>query len=202
MVTGLILMGGRGTRLGGALKAKLEIGGATLFERVSARLAPQVDRLAASRRTADDAHAELAIPTVVDDPGTTGGPLAGILSGLRWAREQGGEDTLMVSMPVDVPFLPGDLVLRLQAGREETGAAVAVATSRGQVHHAVALWPVALAEVLAVWLGGAGRHAVQDFLGEREVAHVDFDAGYDPLFNINTPEDLETARRIAAEHGL
>ena len=202
MQSGLILMGGRGMRLGGAEKARLEIGGVSLLERVRARLAPQVTQLAVSRRTADDALSKYDLPAVIDDPGTGGGPLAGILSGLRWTRDTFGDEALMVSVPVDVPFIPTDLVARLADARKREDASVAVATSVSGVHHAVALWPVSLAEVLGVWLGGAGRHAVQDFLAERTCARVDFGGDYDPLFNINTPEDLDEAGRIAAANGL
>ncbi len=122
------------------------------------------------------------------------GPLAGILAGLEWALREAPAVTDIVTLAADTPFAPDDLVERLQAARRAAGAEIAVAASRGRRHHAVALWPVALAGPLRRALDEEGVRKVEVFADRFAVAVAEWPATpFDPFFNVNTPEDLVAA---------
>jgi molybdopterin-guanine dinucleotide biosynthesis protein A len=183
----VILAGGRGRRMGGAVKALLPLGGRSLLDHVLRRLEGQVSRIAIS---ANDPAITAPWPLLPDDHDDRRGPLAGLLAGMDWALTQDGIRRI-VSLPVDCPFLPDDLVARLQARAEATGAAVVVAASGGVEHPTVALWDLALAEPLRAVVEAGTDLSVRRFYQTRRVAICAF-AG-PGFFNLNTPADLARA---------
>lgn len=189
---GLILAGGRGRRMGGRDKALLKLGGQTLLDRVAARLAPQVAGLAVSSNS--DPALLPGLKVLPDETPDLAGPLAGVLSGLCEARRRGFDG--LVSVAVDTPFFPDDLVTRLAAA----GGGLALSRSGGDLHPTFALWPVALADELSQFLAGGGRK-LRDFTARHSAAVVDFPpAKPDAFFNINTPEDLRLAESLLTAH--
>lgn len=186
---GVILAGGRSTRLGGGDKALMALAGRPLLAHVIERLAPQVDALVLNAN--GDAHRFAAFGlTVVPDPVPGfAGPLAGILAGLKEARATGRP--AIVTATADAPFLPGDLVERLtRAGGP------AVARSGGRLHPVFGVFPTALADGLAHFLMSQPSRRVTDWVSLNAFATVDFaipPGGPDPFFNVNTPEDLAAA---------
>jgi len=155
-----------------------------------ARVRPQVDALALNANGDAGRFAAFGLPVLADTVPGHPGPLAGVLAGMRWAAGLGAADLL--SVPTDTPFLPGDLVARLVAGRG--AAAVACAASGGFVHPVVALWRVGLADALEAALA-AGTRRVEGWMRARGLAEVDFaDEGGDPFANVNTPEELSAAQ--------
>jgi molybdenum cofactor guanylyltransferase len=186
----VILAGGRGRRMGGVAKALVTLGGRSLLDHVLLRLAGQVSPIAVS---ANDPAIVAAVPLLPDAHEDRRGPLAGLLAGMIWARGRAGVRRI-VSLPVDCPFLPRDLVERLRAVAEDTGAAVAVAASGGVEHPTVALWDLALAEPLRVVVEAGAELSVRRFYRAYPFAMCNFDRpGLDPFFNVNTPEDLARA---------
>ncbi len=187
---GIVLAGGRSTRMGGSDKAMTVLGGRTLLSRAVERLAPQVDALAVSSNTL--APGEIDAPVFADAVQTFEGPLAGVHAGLEWARSQG--HTALVSVAVDSPFFPGNLVESLSHGDRSR---IIVARSAGRNHPVFALWPIAALDPLAAFLERAETRRVVAFLGEFGFDTVEFDAEpFDPFFNVNTPEDLAEAERL------
>jgi molybdopterin-guanine dinucleotide biosynthesis protein A len=186
----VILAGGRGRRMGGVAKALLPLGGRPLLDHVLQRLAGQVASIAIS---ANDPTIVAALPVLADAQDDRRGPLAGLLAGMDWARAQRGI-TRIVSLPVDCPFLPRDLVAGLCATAAETGAAVVVAASDAVEHPTVALWDLALADALRTVVDAGTDLSVRRFYRAHPVAIRAFDRrARDPFFNINTPEDLARA---------
>ncbi|MCW8305706.1 molybdenum cofactor guanylyltransferase [Acidiphilium sp. PA] len=186
-VYGLILAGGAGRRLGGVDKAFVGLRGRPLVAHVVERLANQAGGLVISAAGDVSRFDGVGLPVVGDGVHRGKGPLAGVLAGLRWAAARGGD--WVVSVPVDTPFVPLDLVARL-------GDGPAVAAHGGRVHHLVARWPVAAAGALEGFLCSDGPYRVSDFargLGMRVVAFAD---GRDPFMNINTPDDLALAEGV------
>jgi molybdopterin-guanine dinucleotide biosynthesis protein A len=176
--------------MGGAVKATLPLGGQSLLDHVLRRLAGQVSPIAIS---ANDPAIISARPVLADAHDDRRGPLAGLLAGMVWARAQGGFRRL-VSVPVDCPFLPRDLVARLGATAAETGAAVVVAASGGVEHPTVALWDLALEDALRAVVAAGADLSVRRFYQAYPWAVCPFEATeLDPFFNINTPEDLARA---------
>lgn len=184
---GLILAGGRSSRLGGEDKALLPLADRPLIEHVIARLRPQVDRLALNSNADPALFTRYGLPVIADRLTGFRGPLAGIHAGLS-----NYPDSPVVTVAVDLPFLPHDLVANLMRGWD--GRRCRYASCDGQ-HRLVILWPPGLAETVADWLN-AGHASVYGFL----VAHGDplsFSAAdCDALdINLNTPETFRDTEK-------
>jgi molybdopterin-guanine dinucleotide biosynthesis protein A len=184
VIAGLILAGGAGARLGGTDKAFVQLRSQPLITHLLARLAPQVQKIAISANgdaSRFDAFALLVLP---DGPLAGFGPLAGLAAGLEWAAQQNADS--LITVPVDTPFIPMDLVSRLTPPP-------AVAVYQERQHHLVAHWQVSALPSLRQFLQAAAPYKVRDFLTVCGAARVAFDAVNDPFLNINAPEDLAVA---------
>jgi molybdopterin-guanine dinucleotide biosynthesis protein A len=196
---GLLLAGGRATRMGGGDKGLRLLAGRPILDHVIERLRPQLDRLLLNANGDPARFAAYGLPVVADSPPDFAGPLAGVLAGLEWAARQAPDHPLLLSAPTDAPFLPRDLVGRLWRAREAEGADIAMAASGGRTHPVVGLWPVALAAALRRALVEEGLRKVDIWTARYRVAVVDFPiAAVDPFFNANRPEDLAEAERLVA----
>lgn len=193
-IMGIVLAGGRATRLGGGDKPLRLLGGRPMLARILERLEPQVGAIAISANGDPARFAEYGLPVLADE-GRQAGPLAGILSGLAWAKKAGGNKVLTVAG--DTPFFPTDLAARLADA--VAGGHVAVAASAGRRHPVFALWPVSLQSDLSDFLAESASFSVTAFLDRCATVSVDFPTErvgsrtIDPFFNINTPEDLAEA---------
>lgn len=192
---GLILAGGWARRMGGGDKGARVVGGRSVFDRVIARLQPQVERIVINANGDPARFAEFGLPVVADNLPDRPGPLAGVLAGLDWIATHAPAVEWMVSAPADAPFVPTDLVARLHAAREESGFSMACATSAGRAHPVIALWPVAGRERLRAALA-SGMRKVGAFTDGAGIAEWPAEP-IDPFFNVNTPEDLAEADRLA-----
>ena len=196
-IAGLILAGGRATRMGGRDKAEIELAGQTLLARTIARARPQVGRLLLNANRDPGQFTRYGLPVLADTIGDHWGPLAGILAGLDHLRETWPQIAWMASFPTDSPFFPEDLVARLAEAL--TGHEIAMAASRGRPEPVFALWPVAIAGELRGALSN-GVRKVEDFAKAYRLATVEFPS--DAFFNINAPEDLQqAARRLPDQPG-
>ncbi len=195
-IAGVVLAGGRSSRMGFD-KAMADLAGRPLVAHAVARLAPQVAAMAISSNEGGEAFAALGLPLVPDRDPNRPGPLAGILAAMEWAAASG--HGFVVTAPVDSPFAPADLVERLAAGADD--GTIAIATSGKRPHPAFGLWPVALAPKLARHLAEAEDRSVIRFARAAGMRLVEFPlvGGRDPFFNVNTPDDLDEARRLLAE---
>ena len=193
-IAGIILAGGRSSRMGGGDKTLLPLGSGTVLDEVIRRLNPQVGSVAINANGDPGRFASLNLQILPDAFGSFDGPLAGILTGLIWAETTGA--TALITVAGDTPFLPTDLVTRLQAA--SSPSTIAVATSSDRVHPTFALWPVALRQDLETFLHTQPSRRVNHFISDHPHVRVAFDtAPFDPFFNINTPEDLVEAQRLA-----
>ncbi|HEY8013220.1 MAG TPA: molybdenum cofactor guanylyltransferase MobA [Dongiaceae bacterium] len=196
---GLLLAGGRATRMGGGDKGLRLLAGRPILDHVIERLRPQLSRLLLNANGDPARFAAYGLPVVGDSPPDFAGPLAGVLAGLEWTAREAPDCPLLLSAPTDAPFLPRDLVRRLWAGRESEGADIAMAASGGRTHPVVGLWPAALAPALRHALVEEGLRKVDIWTARYRVAVVDFPIeAVDPFFNANRPEDLAEAERLVA----
>jgi molybdopterin-guanine dinucleotide biosynthesis protein A len=186
VIFGAILAGGQGRRMGGADKAFLPLAGRPLIAQAIDRLGPQVAELAISANGDASRFATFALPVLPDVAPL--GPLAGVLAALDWAE---GHADAVVTVAVDTPFFPCDLVPRLyDAGNGD----LAIATSAGRAHPTFAFWPVALRTGLRAALA-QGEAKVMRFTDSHHAAVADFAEGPpDPFWNLNTPADLAAAQ--------
>jgi molybdopterin-guanine dinucleotide biosynthesis protein A len=199
---GVVLAGGLARRMGGGDKPMRTIAGKTILERVIARLKPQCSALILNANGEPSRFASFGLPVIADTVADFPGPLAGILATLDWMATHRPEVTHVLSAAADCPFLPRDLVARLEAARVAENAELAVASSGEQTHPVIGLW--------SVRLRGELRHA----LVQEDVRKIDrWTARYplatvtwpvtplDPFFNANTVDDIAEAERLAALDG-
>lgn len=196
---GLILAGGLARRMGGGDKAKIEIGGVSILDRVLATLSGQCTGLAINANGDPERFDDTGLTVIPDNVLDHPGPLAGILAGLDWLAEQNTGVEWMLSVPGDCPFLPDDLVERLHQARRKMGAGVPLACARsGEWRHpVVGLWPLALRSDLRHALTVEDLRKIEVWTSRHGVAVADWPAEpIDPFFNVNTPEDAKRAQQM------
>lgn len=194
----VILAGGRSSRMGGGDKSLLELRGRPIIAHVIERLKGGSDFIAINANGDAERFAGFDLPVLPDPTQSFDGPLAGIWVGLSWAGMLGASHLLTVSG--DTPFFPTDLRARLTPTADDQ--TISVAASASGIHPTFALWPTALCPDLVDHLA-AGQRRVSAFIARHPsiaVTFPDIDADgeqVDPFLNINTPEDLALARRLA-----
>ena len=196
-ITGLVLAGGRGLRMGGADKGLLPWAGETLAAHALARLAHQVGPMAISANQHLEAYQALGVPVWTDEQAFEG-PLGGMVAGLGHCQTP-----WLLCVPCDAPFFPLDLAARLAgavgAGPGQARMAVAWSQQDEPARHegrqaapqaVFCLMHCSLKDRLAGFLATGGRRA-GEWARLAGAARVDFNAG--AFRNLNTPEDLASA---------
>lgn len=183
-VTGLVLAGGQGRRLGGRDKGLVEIAGQPMIERVLARLRPQVGTVMVSANRNQAWYRNLVDTVVADSTEGYAGPLAGMQAGLAACQ---GE--LMVTVPCDSPCLPLDLVQRLVNAREQAGCAIAVAVAGGRRQPVFALMGRSVLPALTEALD-RGERKIDRWFESVGLVEVAFDDVATAFANVNAPDDL------------
>ncbi|MBK9676165.1 MAG: molybdenum cofactor guanylyltransferase [Betaproteobacteria bacterium] len=186
-VTGIVLAGGMGRRMGGVDKGLVPLAGRPMVEHVLTRLRPQVDDALINANQNLDRYAAFGVPVVADAIGGFAGPLAGLHAGMTAAHRD-----LVVTVPCDSPFLPDDLVARLLAGLVAGDAQLAVARTFDQPHPVFALVRRALLPHLTAFLEGGGRK-IDAWYATLPAVEVAFDDEADAFRNINTSDELAAA---------
>lgn len=185
-VTGLVLAGGLGRRMGGVDKGLQLLRGKPMVAWVIERLAPQVNTVLINANRNAETYARFATAVVPDRIEGFAGPLAGFHAGLAACPTE-----FLVAVPCDSPFLPSDLVERLYAAIRTSGADVAVARSGGRLQPVFALLRKDLLPILAATLADGGCK-VEAWVASVNSAVADFDD--DAAFaNINTLDELDAA---------
>ncbi len=197
VVAGVILAGGRARRMGGGDKCLHRLGGKTILEHVIDRARPQVSRLVLNANGDPGRFAQFGLPVAADAIGGFAGPLAGVLTGLEWAREHAPHCPWVASFATDTPFFPEDLVARMLAAVDEEGADIACAASGGRSHPVFGLWPVRLAGELRHALADEDIRKIDLWTARYRLVTVEFPTEpRDPFFNVNRPDDLADAERM------
>ncbi|RPI43627.1 MAG: molybdenum cofactor guanylyltransferase [Betaproteobacteria bacterium] len=184
-VTGLILAGGQGRRMGGVDKGLQTLHGKPLVAWVLERLAPQVSEILISANQNLDRYGSFGHRVLPDEVGGFAGPLAGLERAMQAATHD-----FIVTAPCDSPLLPADLVHRLQEAQATRGADLAVARTGLQVHPVFCLCKRSLHSHLRAYLAGGGRK-IDTWYSELAVIEVPFDDEAAAFSNINTVEELK-----------
>ena len=186
--------------MGGGDKSLMTLGGETLLARLIARVRPQVGPMVLNANGDLARFASYGLPIATDVVGGYVGPLAGVLTGLEWARANAPDCAYVASFACDAPFVPRDLVSRLLAALEKEAADLACASSGGRDHPVFALWPVRLADDLRRAVEREGIRKVDSWTGRYRLARAAFATEpVDPFFNVNAPEDMKAAEGLLAE---
>jgi len=186
-ITGLILCGGRGTRMGGVDKGLQNHNGIPLAMHALLRLQPQVGQSMINANRNLSAYESMGVPVWTDQMVDYPGPLAGWLAGLEQCQTP-----YMVTVPCDTPDFPQDLVARLAEAllREDAEIAMAATLEDGQVQAqpVFCLLKTQLLESLVTYLY-AGERKIDRWTAKHRVATVVFD-DTKAFFNANTPQEL------------
>lgn len=184
-VSGIVLAGGLGRRMGGVDKGLQPLRGQPMIAHVLARLAPQVDDIVINANQNLERYGAFGLRVVRDQITGFAGPLAGLHAGLQAVTQP-----LAVTVPCDSPFLPADLVARLR--EHMAGNELAVAKTGAQPHPVFALVRRSVASSLEAFLAGGGRK-IDAWYAALKVVEVSFDDEADAFRNINTLEELGRA---------
>ena len=183
-ITGVVLAGGLGRRMGGIDKGLQPLHGQPMVHWVIERLAPQVDELLINANRNQERHAGFGHPVVPDLIPGFAGPLAGLHAALTHARHP-----LVATAPCDSPFLPRDLVARLAQALFAANAELAVASTLDQPHPVFCLCRRSLLPRLEAYLNAGGR-GFRRWYSTLNAVEVGFDDAAAAFENLNTREDL------------
>jgi molybdopterin-guanine dinucleotide biosynthesis protein A len=202
-VAGILLAGGRASRMGGGDKCLRILGETPILARIVERLKPQVSDMVINANGDPSRFAPFGLPVVADSIAGFAGPLAGVHAGLEWVKATRPGIRYAVTVATDTPFFPADLVQRFCAALKGTPALL-VARSGERVHPVIGLWPVSLAAELEASLKRGMRKAGAwtEQHGAIEVSFPEVEVGgrrIDPFFNINQPDQLAEADALLKE---
>ncbi len=182
-ITGGILAGGRGRRMGGIDKGLIDLNGRPLIEHVLAALRPQVGAIMLSANRNRAAYTRYGYPVVADLLDGYAGPLAGFAALLTACKT----DWLTV-VPCDGPALPPDLVQRLDNARQQADAEIAVAHDGQRLQPVHVLLSKRLLPDLENWLD-EGNRKIDLWYARHPMVTVDFSDQSDCFINLNRPDD-------------
>lgn len=183
-VTGIVLAGGLGRRMGGVDKGLVDFLGKPLIAYAIERLSPQVDEILINANRELDRYAALGYPVIQDDIAGFAGPLAGLHKGMGVAKHP-----FVLTVPCDSPLLPLNLAERLMQGLIKNDADLAVAKTGAQAHPVFCLCHKSLATNLGSFLQGGGRK-IDTWYSALKVVEIAFDDNALAFANVNTAEEL------------
>ena len=196
-IIGVLLAGGQSRRMGGGDKCLRMLGGETILSRVIARASCQVETVVLNANGDPNRFASFGLPVAADLVEGFQGPLAGILTGLKWAAANIAGAQHIVTFPVDAPFFPVDLVSRFETAIEGSTSRLACASSAGRTHPVFGLWPLSLAKDLHKALLDEDIRRIDAWTARHDLVEVSFSAEpFDPFFNLNRPDDLIEAEKV------
>jgi len=192
-VCAVIVAGGRSLRMGREKAFEL-IRGQSILQRIIASLDAQAKEVVINANGDVERFRNTGLAVIPDLRPDVSTPLAGVHAALQYAAERGF--AALLTVPSDTPFLPPDLVMRLKGA----GRPAAIAASAGQQHYLTGLWSAELLPAIEAALDQTRTPRLQDWCRACDAAVVTWQhLPYDPFFNVNTPEELAEAERIAAE---
>jgi len=196
-IVGILLAGGQARRFGGGDKCLKILNGQSLLHRVIERAVPQVNTLILNAPGDGQRFGGIDLDLIEDCIEGGLGPLAGILTGMEWAKAYAPNAQWLASFATDAPFLPLDMVARLQDEAGQHHAKIAVARSNGRSHPVFALWRIDLALDLRISMVEQGMRKVMTWVESQDHVVVDFPVDpVDPFFNINTEHNLREAEDL------
>lgn len=204
---GLILAGGKSSRMTNCTsihetkpikiidKSFIKLGEISLIQRTINKLQPQIRELVISANSAPDKFSSFNLPVIKDTIEGNAGPLAGVLSAMRWAQANKPLFKTIISVAVDTPFFPTNYVDRMLANHQNN-LQITIANSNGRNHPVFAMWNIDLADDLEKFLIDEGNRKVMMFAQryKYEIQEFHDKTGIDPFFNINTYVNLTQAQ--------
>lgn len=196
-VCAVLMAGGQSRRMGGGDKCLRDLAGQPLLSYIVDTAKSQADRVIINANGDPSRFDTFGLTVVPDVVEGNVGPLAGVLTGLMWARQHMPDCQWVASLPCDAPFAPKNLVDRFLAAIDEVNADMACASSGGRDHPVFGLWPVRLAGALSDAIREDGVRKVDEWTGRYPLARAIWETNpVDPFFNVNRPDDLAVAEAL------
>ena len=196
-ILGSILAGGKSERMG-ANKLFLSLNNKTLIEHTINKVKKYLKKLIIITNQENEFFRKNNLTTVKDCIGGQLGPLVGILSAMKWAKENSSKYSWVASFPCDTPFFPESIITKFIEESKKKESLILCASSHGRKHNIFGLWSLDLYDKLYNDLVNKKVRKVQDWTKENNIKNLEFKfKDYDPFFNINTKEDLEFAKRLS-----
>jgi len=195
-ILGSILAGGKSKRMGKD-KLFLNLNSKTLIEYTVDKVKKYFPELIIITNKKNDYFAKNNLITVSDCIEGQLGPLVGILTAMKWAKENSPKCSWIASFPCDTPFFPESIILKFIEESKKKESLILCASSHGRKHNIFGLWSLELYDKLYNDLVNNKVRKVQDWTKENNIKNLEFQfKDYDPFFNINTTEDLEFAKKL------
>ena len=195
-ILGAILAGGKSKRMGKD-KLFLELDNKMLIEHTINKVEKYLKDIIIITNQKNEYFSKKNLTTIEDCIEGQLGPLVGILTAMKWAKENLKECSWIATFPCDTPFFPETIIKKFIEKSKKKDSLLLCASSHGRKHNIFGLWSLDLYEKLKNDLINNKIRKVQDWTEKHKITNVEFDfKEYDPFFNINTLDDLETAKKI------
>ena len=188
------MAGGKSRRMGGQDKAFVLLNKKPKLSHVIDRLNKQTKNIVLNSNKNPEVFKSFKIKVMSDTVKDFPGPLAGVLSGMEWFNIENKKIKWVLSVPIDSPFFPLDLIKKLHFSLKNSNKLIAVAKSNKKIHPVLALWNMSLLNPIKNAINNDIRK-IDLFTEPYQPQIVDFVSKIDPFFNINTPEDLKMAEK-------
>ena len=196
-ILGAILAGGQSRRMGKD-KLFLELNNKKLIEHTINKVKKYLKELIIITNKKNEFFAKNNLTTVKDCVGGQLGPLVGILTAMKWAKEKTNKYSWIATFPCDTPFFPESIIKSFIKESERKDSLILCASSHGRKHNIFGLWSLDLYDKLKNDLVNKKIRKVQDWTEENKIKNLEFKfKDYDPFFNINTEEDLLVAKKLS-----
>ena len=198
-ILGAILAGGQSKRMGKD-KLFLELNNKKLIEHTLDKVKKYLKKIIIITNQDNKFFFENNLTTVKDCVEGQLGPLVGILTAMKWAKENLSKCSWIATFPCDTPFFPESIIKRFIEESEKKESLILCASSHGRKHNIFGLWSLDLYEKLKDDLINKKVRKVQDWIEKNKIKNLEFKfKGYDPFFNINTEEDLAIAKELSTK---
>jgi len=196
-ILGAILAGGQSKRMGKD-KLFLEINNKKLIEHTIDKVKKYLKKVIIITNQDNEFFSKNNLTTVKDCVEGQLGPLVGILTAMKWAKENLSQCSWIATFPCDTPFFPESIIESFIEESEKKESLILCASSHGRKHNIFGLWSLDLYEKLKDDLINKKVRKVQDWTEKNKIKNLEFKfKDYDPFFNINTEEDLEFAKKLS-----
>jgi len=196
-ILGAILAGGQSKRMGKD-KLFLEFNNKKLIEHTIDRVKKYLKKIIIITNQDNEFFSKNNLTKVKDCIEGQLGPLVGILTAMKWAKENLSKCSWIVTFPCDTPFFPESIIESFIEESEKKESLILCASSHGRKHNIFGLWSLNLYDKLKDDLINKRVRKVQDWTEKNKIKNLEFKfKDYDPFFNINTEEDLEFAKKLS-----
>jgi len=195
-ILGAILAGGQSRRMGKD-KLFLELNNKKLIEHTIEKVKKHLKQIIIVTNQNNEFFIKNNLTVVKDCIEGQLGPLVGILSAMKWAKENSNKYSWIATFPCDTPFFPESIIKSFIEESEKKESLLLCASTHGRQHNIFGLWSLDLYDKLRNDLVNKKIRKVQDWTEKNKIKKLEFKfKGYDPFFNINTEEDLELAKKL------